>query len=675
MKKLLGSRLQPAFGGLAVWAVFAVLCLAYAAGSASREQLVTVMLINAVIVVGIQIFTGNTGIVSFGHISLAGIAAYISAILSTPPLAKAAIIPNAPFGLADVSLSPVLGILLAVVVTVVMAAIIGLAINTVSGLTASIVTLALLFVVNAVLTNWKSLTGGAEAFYGIPVVTNKWWVLAALAVAIVAARYFRASPLGLRARAGRDDELAAAAMGVRVVRARYFSWVVSSIFAALGGALLGHLLGAIQPGTFYLSLNFLTLAMLVLGGMNSVTGAIVGTVVVTVGSELARWLGDGPVVLGQHLPELPGLSLLFQGLVILVVMLLKPAGLLGDHEIDWLWRRRRRGAGPRTVTEALKASELTPALEAVSAGMPPAAVSSAAVAGVAPAATAVVVPTAEAVAAPAPGQVPVAGAAPEVAAAAPAPGPAEAAPPVLSVSGATMDFKGLRAVDDASLEVFPREIVGLIGPNGAGKTTLLNVISGVYAPTEGTVSLKDEDITGLSSTHIAWKGVARTFQNIHLFSGLSVRENIEVGTATAAAHRPEHHRTTDELLEQFGLTEVADRKASTLPYGLQREVEMARAVALGPDILLLDEPAAGMNEAESEALIQAVRGIRDGEGCAVLLIDHDLHFVLNLCQRIYVLDAGRVIAVGTPEQIQTEACVIEAYLGTQAGGQPQASPA
>ena len=263
----IGSRFRPALGGLASWLVLAVLALLYATGSSSRDQLVTVMLINAVIVVGIQIYTGNTGIVSFGHVSLAGIAAYLSALLATPSAVKMSIIPHAPFGLAHVEMPPVLGILLAVVITTAIAAVLGLAINRVSGLTASIVTLAMLFVVNAVLTNWKDLTGGAEAFYGIPVVTTRWWVLAALLAAVLAARYFWASRVGLRARAGRDDELAAASMGVRVVRARYFSWVVSAVFAALGGALLGHLLGAIQPGTFYLSLNFLTLAMLVLGGI------------------------------------------------------------------------------------------------------------------------------------------------------------------------------------------------------------------------------------------------------------------------------------------------------------------------------------------------------------------------------------------------------------------------
>jgi branched-chain amino acid transport system ATP-binding protein len=182
--------------------------------------------------------------------------------------------------------------------------------------------------------------------------------------------------------------------------------------------------------------------------------------------------------------------------------------------------------------------------------------------------------------------------------------------------------------------------------------------------------LEGEEVGGLGSTRLAWRGVARTFQNIHLFGGLTVRENVEVGASTAARYRPSEYRTTDELLDQFKLTEAANRKTTELPYGRQREVEMARAVALGPDILLLDEPAAGMNEGESQELVGAIRSIRDQEKCAILLIDHDLHFVLTICERIYVLDAGAIIAMGTPAQIRQEPCVIQAYLGTRAAGVP-----
>ena len=626
-RRELRQKLAPGLGALAAFAVFAGLALLYAAGSRSREQLVIVMLTSAVMVVGIQIYTGNTGTISFGHVSLAGIAAYISAILSTPAVLKSSIIPNAPFGAAGVEVTTWIAILLAVAGTTVVAALLGLAINRVAGLTASIVTLAMMFVVNGVLTNWKQLTGGAEAFYGIPLVTDVKWALLALFAALLAARYFHDSRAGLRARAGRDDALAAAAMGVRVVRVRYISWVVSVVFAALGGALLGHLLGAIQPGSFYLSLTFLTLTMLVLGGMNSVTGTLIGAAVVTVGAELARYFGDGPTVAGVELPSIPGLSLFFQGAVILIVMLWRPGGIMGDREIDLLWGDRLRRSRVTAVAEAVDGSSV------VSSPYDP-------------------VRTPEG-----------------------RPARSLSTPALLAVRAVSMDFAGLRAVDGASLEVRPGEIVGLIGPNGAGKTTVLNLISGVYQPTTGSIELRGETIVGFSPTRIAWLGVARTFQNIHLFSGLSVRENLEVGASTAASERPTVHRATDEILDQFDLVDVAERKAVELPYGRQRAVEMARAVALAPDILLLDEPAAGMNEAESEALIATVRAVRDRAGCAILLIDHDLHFVLNLCEWIYVLDAGAIIAEGTPESIQREACVIQAYLGTRAAGGPEACPA
>jgi branched-chain amino acid transport system permease protein len=625
MNGRLGQVRRPILGGLAALVLFAIVPILYASGGDAQKHIAIVLILNATMVVGTQIFGGNTGVLSFGHVGLVAIAAYTSAILSTPVAVKASTIHNAPFGLAQVQLPVPLAILVAILVTTVFAAIVGLAICRLHGIAGSITTFALLMVINAVLINWKGLTGGAEAFYGIPIKTNMWWAFLGLAVAVLVGRLFMTSRLGLRVRSAREDELAADSLGVRVNRSRYWSWVLSAAIVAIGGALLGHLLGAISPSMFFETLMFLQMAMLVLGGMYSVTGALLGALVIGVASEAMRWLGGGPTIAGVHIPQFNGLSSLVYGLVILVVMIWWPGGFLDDKEIDllWTWWRRRKaktGAAPEA---------------AVAAGPAPSAAS------------------------PAPRSTPAAA-------------PRAAGTTLLSVRDATMLFAGLRAVDKASLDVYPGEILGLIGPNGAGKTTLLNMISGIYHPTSGTFAYREHDLTGLDPYEIARLGIARTFQSIRLFPHLSVWENIETCTGTAGQYRRELYRPTEQIMEGFGLTALAERKAGTLSYGLQRQVEMARAVALGPELLMLDEPAAGTNEIESQQLAESIRRVRDQEKCSIILIDHDLPFVMNLCDRIYVLDAGAVIASGTPQEIQENPRVKQAYLGTRpvGAGQP-----
>ena len=251
--------------------------------------------------------------------------------------------------------------------------------------------------------------------------------------------------------------------------------------------------------------------------------------------------------------------------------------------------------------------------------------------------------------------------------------------PLLVANDVGIHFAGLRALDGVSIEVFPGEILGLIGPNGAGKTTLLNVISGLYTATSGEITFKGRVVTHLNPMKIARSGVGRTFQTTRLFPQLSVWENIETAAEVAQQFRPDVYRPRETIVAQFGLGEFADRLANTLPYGVQRQVEMARAVALGPDLLLLDEPAAGTNDVESVQLADSIRRIRDVEKCAILLIDHDLPFVMNLCERLYVLDAGKVIASGSPVEVQANQRVKEAYLGARGGtgqtGRPAEAPA
>ena len=251
---------------------------------------------------------------------------------------------------------------------------------------------------------------------------------------------------------------------------------------------------------------------------------------------------------------------------------------------------------------------------------------------------------------------------------------------ILQVDELGINFGGLRALDNFSLTIFDHEIVGLIGPNGAGKTTVFNLLTNIYRPTKGTVSLRENKLTGKKTHEVTRSGIARTFQNIRLFKNISVVDNVKIGmhhrmnySVFAGTFRlPSYWKQEKlideqarELLSVFGLDDVADIKASSLPYGEQRKLEIARALATDPKLLLLDEPAAGMNHTETQELTETIALIRDKFDLSILLIEHDMNLVMKICDRIMVLDYGEMIASGTPEEIKNNQRVIKAYLGEE----------
>ena len=573
-------------------------------GGASSNSLVTQMLINAVVVLGLQIYIGNTGVLSFGHIGFGAIAGYTFAICAISPERKLRQIPNAPFGLAEIDLTPLQSGMVALTLTIIVAFVIGLALSRSgarSGAVAAVViTLALLFVVHEVARNWIDLTRGGKTGLSFSPLGNatlqgKLPIYLILIGAIALARLFKETRAGRLAQAAREDDLAARVMGIDPAVQQMIALLLSVAVVSAGSALRVFELGSINPRLFFFDYTLLTLTMLIVGGRNSVAGTLVGVLIITAGSELTRNL-SGMDVPGMNWLLRDGLTDIFLGGAMLGFMILRPAGLLGNWELDhWLYPRMRR-------PESLPA---------------------------------------------------------------PLPITATASTSVLQAEKVTVHFGGYQALDNAGLEATAGEVVGLIGPNGAGKTTLLNVITGLVKSDSGRVELDGAVLTGLSPYGIARSGLARTFQNFRLFSALSVREKIGVVHLMAARFRQSRSLPpVDTLVAQAGLWEHRDRRAAELDYGNARRLELARAAAAGPDFLLLDEPTSGMSDHESINMIDQVRSMAKLIGAGVVVIDHDLNFITGICDRVYVLDQGRVIAVGTPAEIAANPAVQAAYLGT-----------
>jgi branched-chain amino acid transport system permease protein len=588
-RSLLGSLL------LGLPLVLAALLFSQFAGM-GLQRTYTLFLINLIAVLGIGIFSGNSGILSFGHVAFIGLGAYLSGILTLPLATKATSLPHLPVFLSTIEWGLPAALLVTLVCVAIVGALIGLPIARMGGAAAAIATLGLLMIVHGVIIGASDFTRGSNAFLGVPRLTGIWTALIVALPTLLLARAFRDSAVGGRLRASREDEIAARSLGINVVFCRMAAWTLSAAAAAAAGVLLGHFLGAFSPSKFYFDDTLTLLTMLIVGGMTTVSGAFFGTVAVTLTIEILRRVEAGVDIFGWQTPEVFGVTEAGLCLLILLVMYKRPAGIFGRLELGEAWLKRR----------------LAPLAAAVRS-----------------AATAATAPQGE-----------------------------------LLAEGVSKNFAGLLALDNVRLSLRPGEIVGLIGPNGSGKTTLLNIVSGLYAPTMGRIAINGVDATQWPAHVAAQAGVGRTFQNIRLFGQLSVIENVEIAARGAArGNDGDPSAFAMALLDEFGLAEFADRSAAALDYGAQRRLEIARALALRPRYLLLDEPAAGMNPTESNALLRELARLRDRTGIGLLVIDHDMALIMRLCDRIVVLNRGQVIAEGDPQQIQRDPAVVEAYIG------------
>jgi branched-chain amino acid transport system permease protein len=553
-------------------------------------------LLFALLAIGMGLVMGIAGQVNLAQIAFFGTGAYVTAILTT----------HSGYGFWVAGL-------LALLATVLAGLVVGTPALRIQSHYLGIVTLGLAVAFVDLITN-APVTGGDSGIAGIPApplpgidLTSQYLYyyleLVVLALGLAFGLFVVRTPLGRRMRAMRDDALAASASGAEIGVLRMIAFVLASVYGGAAGVLYAGLIHYVAPETFSIANMFLLLAMVIIGGRQSLAGCVTGAV--------------GLTIVQQELVNLAARAQLGYGLVVVLVVVFAPTGLAGVPGRVSGWLRRRR-PGPPMVVEPFQP---LPAVAAVAGS------------GV-----------------------------------------------LLEVSGLVKRFRGVTAVDGVSLSVRHGEILGVVGPNGSGKTTLFNVISGLYRPSSGRVKLDDRVISGLRPYRISRLGVARTFQHLRLFRDLTARENLLVTLDRTRTwwswryvawplgvwrHERSLRRSAAELLDRFGLAQFAAARPGTLPYGIQRRLELARAMAAGPRLLLLDEPAAGLNGEEQRQLAEIVRSVRDS-GVTVVLIEHNMGLVMSLCSRVVVLDSGTVIAEGAPAEVARDPLVLEAYLGNAA---------